>query len=251
MRCFNCHRELTSDTLEVCPSCGVYLTAEKKDLLHPGHTLQNGRYILGPILGRSSFGVTYQARHEFLGRDVAIKEYFPQEFCKRVKAIQPLQVPDVNAASYQKGLDLFMRESRLIAHLRHPNVVSVDDYFSENGTAYVVMELLGSRNLRTELNASRGSLASVRVQQLGEQLISALGAAHAMGLYHLDITPEHILITETGPKLANFAFSRIQAGHTRGGAQKPAPYAAPEVLINGQAGPWTDIFSLAMCMCVG
>src|SRR5208282_6369836 len=86
-----------------------------------------------------------------------------------------------------------LREARTAARLSHPGVVAVYDVAEEDGRPWIVMELVPSRSLDQVLTVE-GRLAPARVGRIGQQLLSALAAAHAAGLLHRDVKPSNVLI---------------------------------------------------------
>ena len=100
------------------------------DELPPGARLQE--YEVIKTLGKGGFGITYLARDTRLGREVAIKEYFPEEFATRSgeQTISPRS--GEHAEDYRKGLDRFIGEARTLARFDHPNIVRVIRFFEAN-----------------------------------------------------------------------------------------------------------------------
>jgi len=119
--------------------------------------------ILSP-LGAGGMGEVYRARDARLGREVALK-ILPQSFAA-----------DANRSRR------FEQEARAIGALSHPNIFSVYDVGSENGTYYIVTELLHGTSLREKLSA--GPLTPRRVVDYAVQIAQGLAAAHEKGIIH-------------------------------------------------------------------
>ena len=133
-------------------------------VLPSGATLQQGTYQLAYPLGQGGFGVTYRARHTEFDDDVAIKEFFPRDFAARDAASPRVSAAATHQDTYQRWLERLIREGRVLRQLRHENVVRVTNLFQENGTAYLVMDLVDGRSLREELDAQPdGRLPEARV----------------------------------------------------------------------------------------
>lgn len=247
MRCLHCHTDGIAATATACPACGVYLPSLLRDVLPAGATLRASAYQLDYPLGRGGFGITYRAMYTALEQVVAIKEFYPQDHADREGATGHLSIPATQQESYQRGLARFIREGRLLARLAHPGIVRVSDLFEERGTAYLVMELVAGRSLRAELDAQpEHRISPERVADLMGQLVEALAVMHAADIYHLDLSPENILLASSGRAvLADFGAAR--QGFSRKTTQAFRPeYAAPEVLAGRDAGPQSDLFELAM-----
>ncbi|MCM1111333.1 MAG: hypothetical protein NC336_09000 [Clostridium sp.] len=108
-----------------------------------GSTLQNGKYEIAKVLGQGGFGITYLAIHTFLDRKVAIKEFFPKDFCDRDETTSHVTLGTANTAELVSKLKAkFLKEAKNIARLNHPNIVSIQDIFEENNTAYYLMDYI-------------------------------------------------------------------------------------------------------------
>ncbi len=112
--------------------------------LAEGATLGGGRYVIDGVLGQGGFGVTYRATDTQLHRPVAVKEYFLAGSSRVDGRVQP---PPGLEAEFTSRLDRIREEARALARFRHPSIVTVHEYLEENGTIYVVMELLRDRSL--------------------------------------------------------------------------------------------------------
>ncbi|MUG98479.1 hypothetical protein F7734_41765 [Scytonema sp. UIC 10036] len=135
MRCLNCRLDGIVQSTQICPKCGVYLPSLLRDVLTPGTRLRGGDYSIDYALGRGGFGITYRASHTSLEKLVAIKEFYPQEQAHREGTTGHLTVPTSQEESYQRGLQRFEREGRILAKLNHPNIVQVVDLFQERDTS--------------------------------------------------------------------------------------------------------------------
>jgi eukaryotic-like serine/threonine-protein kinase len=147
-----------------------------------GHVVA-GRYRLQDQIGRGAMGAVWQARDELLDRDVAVKE---------LVISSSLGTSDPGSL-YERTL----REARTAARLSHPGVVTVFDVVEEDGRPWIIMELVRARSLEQVL-AEDGPLPPAQAADMGQQLISALAAAHSAGVLHRDVKPSNVLLCPDG-----------------------------------------------------
>ncbi len=235
---------------ETCGTCGFPAKSDNRPGVHlaPG-TLLHGRYRAGRVLGQGGFGATYLGWDDRLQVKVAIKEYYPSNLISRVPnaaAVSPFS--DEHAETFAAGLAKFLEEARTLARLRDVReIVGIQDFFEENATAYLVMELLEGRTMKKYLADCGGRIDVKRTLSVVMPIAKALQAIHEQGLIHRDISPDNIFLTNAGErKLLDFGAARQTA---RPGAGltvilKPG-YAPPEQYSNeGRQGPWSDVYAL-------
>ena len=214
--------------------------------LRPGQVV--GRYRIVSVLGQGGFGITYRALDSELGREVAIKEYLPAALAVRQDGTTVVPRSKSAAEDFAWGRDRFVAEGRTLAALhRVPGIVLVHDFLETNGTAYLVMELLGGQTLQERV-AGRGPLDAASLDKLLRPLLDGLEQVHAAGFLHRDIKPANILLDQLGrPTLIDFGASRAAvAGRSQAMTAVFTPgYAAVEQFTAAKQGPWTDIYGLA------
>ena len=173
-----------------CPADGLYLVDEDEHRRAPRDTylgtVLGGRYPILGLVGLGGMGAVYRSIQPPVDRPVAVKVIHPR-----------LSIEDTHAADATDQADAvaarFLREARLIASLSHPNVVTMFDFGTEpDGTLYMVQELLVGDALRRALPVlTPRALVAVVLE-----LLSALGAAHALGLVHRDVKPENVMLLQ-------------------------------------------------------
>jgi Tol biopolymer transport system component len=202
--------------------------------LTPGSKL--GPYeILAPI-GAGGMGEVYRAKDTRLGRDVALK-ILPESFARE---------PD--------RLRRFEQEARAVAALNHPNILAVFDIGQQDGSPFLVSELLEGESLRAALEG--GALPQRKTIEYGVQIAHGLAAAHDKGIVHRDLKPENIFVTRDGRiKILDFGLAKLaqQMGSDEltltgpntavGVVMGTASYMAPEQVRGEAADPRTDIFA--------
>jgi len=192
-----------------------------------------GRYRLQSPIGRGAMGIVWRGRDELLERDVAVKEV----------QITALATPADAEVIYQRTL----REARTAARLSHDGVVRVFDVVEENGSPWIVMELVQARSL-DQIIAEDGPLPPAAAARVGESLLGALTTAHAAGVLHRDVKPGNVLITSGGRAvLTDFGIAMFQddPSLTQSGMVVGTPgFTAPERVRGKPATPASDLWSL-------
>jgi serine/threonine protein kinase len=179
------------------------------DDLKPGTTLLDGHYIILGFLNSGGFGITYLAK-DALGRTVVIKECFPNALCRRsstmVRARSRKHVGELQ--SFVKG---FMEEARRLSALVHPNIVGVHQVFEDNDTAYMAIDFISGKDLHDILDSTDQAFTPAEIVVLLKKLLSAVDFIHESGILHRDISPDNILIDQTGnPILIDFGAASEQ-----------------------------------------
>lgn len=175
-----------------------------------GLTLQEGKYIINTILGRGGFGITYKAQHSSLKRHVAIKEFFPVNFCKRDEQSSKLSLFTEDYADIVDKLKRkFIREAQHIASLEHENIIRIHDIFEENGTAYYVMEYIEGASLY-EIVKREGALKIKDAIPIIKGIGNALDYIHCKKIGHYDVKPGNIMVRSNNntPVLIDFGLSK-------------------------------------------
>lgn len=164
--------------------------------LQSGALLQDGKYKILSVLGQGGFGITYLAEHTLLGKSVAIKEFFYKDYCNRDESTSHITVgTQSNTELVERFLKKFVKEAQTISQLHHPNIVEIYDIFSENNTAYYVMEYIEGTSLN-EMVKNTGKLSEDRAYQYIAKVANALKCVHKSHINHLDVKPSNIMLRE-------------------------------------------------------
>ncbi len=150
-------------------------------------------------------------------------------------------------------VERFAREARAVARLRSPHVVSILDYGADDGTPFIVMELLEGTDL-LELLQRRPRLEPGEATTLVDQVAKALGVAHAVGITHRDIKPRNLFLATAGEedvvlKVLDFGIAGMSASEriTAADAVLGSPfYMSPEQLRSMPLDPQVDLWALAV-----
>ncbi len=213
--------------------------------LAPGAELDQGMYRIQRLLGTGGFSLAYLAHQGRWKFPVCIKELFPYN-CRR--AADGLQLAPESAHIVASGLQAFSDEAQTLARFKHPGIVRVLASFQENGTAYLVQELLEGMTLGDGQGLA-GKMKQATLLNVAQQVGQALLMVHAAGLVHSDLKPENIFLTREGRYvLLDFGLTRgflSASGASRGGRGLSQGFAPPEQYVGGTLGPASDVYGFA------
>ena len=199
-----------------------------------------GPYEIVAPLGAGGMGEVYRARDSRLSREVAIKVLPPEYSADRER------------------LSRFEQEARAAGMLNHPNILSIYDVGSHDGSPFVVAELLDGETLRQRL--ATAALSPRKAIDYALQIVRGLAAAHEMGIAHRDLKPENLFVTRDGRvKILDFGLAKLLGPRVGKADQTNAPttpvrtesgmvmgtvgYMSPEQVRGQQADHRSDIFS--------
>ena len=194
-------------------------------------TVLGARYELVERIASGGMGDLWRAVDDVLGRDVAVK------ILKRELSSQP------------GFLERFRREARQTAMLSHPGIATVYDYGEDDGTPYIVMELVAGEPL-SALLARSGRLPTPVAASLLTQAADALAVAHRAGIVHRDVTPGNLLVSADGRlKVTDFGIARMVEASpltATGSVLGTAQYLSPEQASGRTTTPASDVYSLGV-----
>ena len=194
-----------------------------------------GRYEVLVRLGEGAMGTVYKAHDPLLDRLVAIKTV-------------NLNLPKEDLAEYEAR---FYQEAKAAGGLSHPNIVVIYDIGKTDRLAYMAMEYLEGRELRSILS-ERGCLALDEAVNIAAQVAEGLTYAHGRGVIHRDIKPTNIMLNRDGiAKITDFGIARMRSSElkTMTGMILGSPrYMSPEQVAGKRADQRSDIFSLGVVL---
>jgi serine/threonine-protein kinase len=198
-------------------------------------TLLAGRYVIEEVIGEGGMATVYRARHKLVDRPVA------------VKIMNPMLASDAIVR------ERFRREARSAQKLAHPNIIEIyDQGDTEDGTCYIVMELLAGESLAQV--TARGPLDVDRAVHVMIQIARGIARAHDLDVIHRDLKPENIFLCRRDDgsdlvKLLDFgiARSRHDSRLTGQGELFGTPqYMAPERIMGNDSGGASDLYALGV-----
>ena len=200
--------------------------------------LIDNRYLLQRQIASGGMATIYAGLDTRLDRPVAVK------------------IMHAHLANDEAFVSRFIKEAKATAALSHPNIVSIQDQgWNEGGppAVFLVMELVEGSTLRDYVN-EKGSLTVEQTFQIVTPVLSALSAAHRIGIIHRDIKPENILISKDGRiKVADFGLARnITMGQTMTAESSvvlgSVSYLSPEQVQRGVADARSDIYAVGIVL---
>jgi eukaryotic-like serine/threonine-protein kinase len=188
-----------------------------------------GRYEVASLLGQGGMAAVYLGTDRVLGRRVAVK------------------VLDSRFAGDTSFVTRFRREAQAAASLNHPNVVSVFDTGSDDGTHYIVLEYIQGKTL-SQVIREDAPLLPERAVEIAESVAAGLAIAHRDGIIHRDIKPGNVMLTPTGDvKVMDFGIARATTSESitqTATVLGTAGYFSPEQAQGGPVDARSDLYSL-------
>ncbi|MFG3551221.1 serine/threonine-protein kinase [Streptomyces sp. NPDC047725] len=196
--------------------------------------LVDGRFRLIEQLGSGGMGTVWRASDTVLHREVALK------------AVRS----DAQASDVSR--ERVLREARALARLNHPNVVTIHHIVDTDPHPWLVMELVPGPSLQERLEA--GPMTPVEAARLGRQVLSALRAAHAVGVHHRDVKPANVLLRADGTAvLTDFGIAGLRGATSLTATDElvgSPEYIAPERVRGRDDDPASDLWSLGLLLYV-
>ncbi len=193
----------------------------------------DGRYRIEKIVGVGGMAVVFKAVDQLMHRDVAVK------------------VLKDEVASDDASVQRFINESKAVAMLSHPNIVSIYDVSMTSELKYIVMEHIDGITLKSYMNR-RGPLPYEEILSYSEQILSALEHAHEKGIVHRDIKPQNIMLLKNGQiKVTDFGIAKLPNAETVTMTDKAIGtvfYISPEQASGHSIDARSDLYSTGILM---
>lgn len=244
--CENCFMETDQ---EPCPFCS-YGKKKRRDfsVLGMGSVL-DGRYMIGGVIGKGGFGITYLAYDIKLEKRIAVKEYYPRGIASRAEDRATVSASDEKSEkTFRDGADKFYKEAELVSQFNgNPNIVNVYDFFRENDTVYFTMGYINGETLKTYTSV-KGNITEGQAMSIYKCMTNALLITHSMNILHRDISPDNIMLGSDGTiKLIDFGAARqviAEESNSLSVILKQGFAPLEQYQRKGRQGPWTDIYAL-------
>lgn len=253
--CLSCFHKDEID-FAICPKCGQPKISEAKSPVHlPPGTVLRGRYLIGLSVGEGGFGVVYRAYDLKLQIIVAIKEFYMGKLVTRAPGRLELILNQKHQKEFEYRKERFLAEARAMAMFRdYPSITRVYEHFEENGTAYIVMELLQGQTLSAQIKQKGVLDQEFALYTIGE-VGDAITAMHKKGIIHRDIAPDNIFVeTSKGVRIKTYDLGAAKLQDktdevidliTKPGYSPPEQYEK-----QGKIGTWSDVYALGATLYV-
>ena len=221
--------------------------AEEQPELAEGTRLLD-RYSIIDLVGSGGMASIYRATDERLDRVV----------CVKLLRLEVKAGGSGAGAVYQATYAHFLREALALSKLQHPNTLRIYDFGYLGQRPFQISEYLDGGDLQMHMRA-RGALSPAQTLGILERMAGALAEAHERGIIHRDIKPSNILFGRVGawlmPKLADFGIAQSNLKRAEGTQEDSSVstvalfsprWAAPEQLMVGEEGPFTDVYAMAL-----
>lgn len=251
--CMGCMNQI-EEHLSTCPYCGFNETTLRQEsyYLDPG-TIVGGKYIVGKVMSYGGHTVSYLGLDAEVNRKVIVKEYLPSDFSTRSEGEKEVTIYSGDGQEqFEQGLTNFLNEANRIEQLQNPEgIARIYDCVVENETGYVISEYVEGHTLKEILDS--GKKYSVKeARAFIKNILKGLSKVHHMNIVHCDISPETIMVTNSGEiKLLDFGATRyVTTANSKSLSIILKRGYAPEEQYRsrGVRGPWTDVYALAAVM---
>ncbi len=246
--CPSCFSETQN---EMCDLCGYKSeNISQYPIALPIGTILTGRYLIGKVLGKGGFGITYLAYDLNQNRRISIKEYLPDNLTHRDSGKTEVSTySGEKGETFRLGAQKFFDEAKTVSKFNgHPNIINVYEFFYQNNTAYFVMEYLNGMDLRNYIINNGGCISEEKIKEIITPVIDALIVIHSIGILHRDISPDNIYICNDGNvKLLDFGAARQVIGEQSKSLSvvlKQGFAPIEQYQTKGRQGEWTDVYAL-------
>ncbi|MBO7251305.1 MAG: protein kinase [Oscillospiraceae bacterium] len=251
--CYGCMQEKNASP--ICEHCGFDERSRNDRHQLPMGIVIHQQYVVGRVLGQGGFGITYMGWDLLLNIPVAIKEFYPGGLVSRDCSAQTeVKCYSDSQEIFIDSKSRFLREAQALARfINIPQIVQVQGFFEENGTAYIIMEYIQGMDLRKHIRNKGRCPSAEEILELMEPVMAALKEVHKSGLIHRDISPDNIMLLSNGNvKLLDFGAVREvhnpdvdkELTHATQAILKHGFAPLEQYQAKGKLGPWTDVYAL-------
>ena len=206
------------------------------------------------VIGEGGFGIVYMTFDHSLRRPVAVKEYMPTSIALRGPDQKVVVRARRHQPTFDTGLKSFINEARILAQFDHPSLIKVHRFWEQNQTAYMAMRYYEGSTLKEIIEQDLACVDEAWLRPIMASILGALDTLYGEKILHRDISPDNILIQETGEAvLLDFGSARqviSDLSQSLTVILKPG-YAPIEQYADDNTmtqGPWTDLYSLSAVM---
>lgn len=210
------------------------------------------QYVIERELAHGGFSSVYLARQTSDQVQVAIKEYLPRKLAHRTWNNLVVVNDEDSQVLFERGRSLFFEEARVLATLKHPNIVEVIDFFKANSTAYMVMVYNYGVTLDKILAKKAFAAKEGFIKAVFGSLLDGVSHIHRHGYLHLDIKPGNILV-QPGNESVLLDFGAFQAFPAVKSEQQTKVLTRgfsplEQYTLSSPLGPWSDIYAIGASM---
>lgn len=242
--CMNCMKDI-GESKDICPYCGQETSEEQEKPFLPFETVLQERYVVGKGLEVNGEGLGYIGYDKTKNSRIYIREFFPSNLCERADDFVKVVRAPQKERTFDNLMHEFLKCFRSVAKVRNlPSITSVYDIFSENGTAYVVMEWIEGTSLDKFLSKFGGYMSWDKAKLMFMPLLSSLIKMENFGIRHLGICPANMLVTDDQKiKLIGFATKALRSAFSEIDSQLYDGCSALEQYSkNYEASEATDVY---------
>ena len=239
--CEHCFSEI-EDNSERCPYCSSEKNNSKYPTALPEGTILAGRYVVGRVLGKGGFGITYLCYDTRDGKKVAIKEYLPDISYRKTGETIVSVIGEEEC--FKNGAQIFYNAARLAYSLNNTCITpEAYNFFSQNNTCYFVMECLAGVDMITYIKQKDKKISERETLCVALKIAEALLLIHSAGVLHGDVSPYNIFLCNNGKvklmnlgtagKIIDESSTMLRFEHCR---------SLEQYQTRGKQGPWSDIY---------
>lgn len=250
-RCMGCMNEQKAQ-YTVCPYCGLKAeTAPDPSQIRPGTVLAQ-RYEVGFALKIGLYTITYIAYDLQREEKVIVKEYYPSQLCSRVDGGNRIGIRagGEQKTFYERGLTQFLKEAKDLHSVSVPFLIPVQDVFTENATAYMVMPYLNGKTLEAAIEEKK-RFSITETLALMMPVMDITDRLHQKGILHLNIHPGNIFLVDSGEVILmdSGRYSRSFVDAPMETIGENSRYQAPEIRnLHEKIDGSVDVYSICAIM---